>query len=115
MPGTIEAVGTALTGFFKLIQPSIDEKYSQLYANQHKERMENFESIIREADSAARGAALGKFIGELFVTSGEPAGSIPYELTISIPVSHFRTLVKRSSEAIRDEQMIGKLEFKQGQ
>lgn len=109
----VTAVGNALSGFFGLLKPSIDEAYAQKYNDQHKERMEKFQEIMGQPDSDLRAARLAQFIIGMCNDAGTPAGILQGEL-VSIPVEVFQALVINLSESIKSDQLLGRITFKTG-
>ena len=107
----ISAIGNAISGVTGLIKPSIDEKYSQLYDDQHRERLKRLQEIMALPDGDDRATKLCGLIVELLLLSGNPAGDLSGG-RINIPISHFLSICAALSDDIRQQEKLAKLTFK---
>lgn len=106
-------IGNAVGALFGTIKPFVEEHFAQKYENDHKDRLEEFNDIMQGEDSDDRAGRLDRFVERLCVSAGTPAGDIQGK-RITIPLSHFRALITIASGKVKDDQMLARLEFKQG-
>jgi hypothetical protein len=112
MGDPVTAVANALGGLFGTLKPVVEEHFAQKYENQHRDRIGEMEEILAEPDSVDRASKLARFVERLCTSAGTPCGDVS-GTTISIPVSHLRTLLTLASENIRDDQRLARITFKQ--
>jgi len=107
----ITAIANAVGALFGTLKPAVDERYAQLYDNQHRERLKELEKILGTPDCPARAGRIGAWVERVCIDAGIPAGDISGN-TIQLPISHFRALCAIASQGIRDRQNLAKMILK---
>lgn len=107
----VSAIAGALGSFFRLVSPSIDEKYAQAYDDEKRSSIDEFGKILERPDSDDRARTLSSFCSQLLINSGRSPGDISSG-AIRIPLSHFSAFVETVAEDIALQKKLAKIEFK---
>lgn len=109
----LTGITSAVGAFFGTIKPFVEEHFSQKYENEHKDRLEEFHDIMDMQDGEDRAGRIDRFVERLCDSAGTPSGDVSGN-RINIPLSHFSSLITIASGKVKDDQMLARIQFKQG-
>jgi hypothetical protein len=92
-------------------QPFINESFQQKTNHEHQERIRDWQALSGHLDDPKSADAIQSFVLQLLTEAGQTVGSVDSRF-IRVPLDCFDALVVLASEKIKQDRLLGAIEYK---